>query len=209
MSAREVIPVRLPLSLLVFAFLVPSTAGAVADGDLLDCARLPADDERLRCFDGLAQQVDAASDQRASAWRVQTSPAEFVDGTNVYLTIRASEPITDAVAGTVYPEFWIQCDEGEMEAFVDWGFTIGGGRKAILARLDKEPAQQLTIEISPDYRAVGTWDSARVTGFAQNLLGKRRFLIETSTLAGTPIRASFPVAGFDEAAAPLRAACGW
>jgi type VI secretion system protein VasI len=200
---RSIVPV---LAALMFT----APAALAQEAGLLACSEVGPDSERLACYDSLAARLSSDDSERESAkWRVRESTSPIDDGPVVHMMLEADTTVEDLVAGEVRPKLWVTCEEGQVAAYVDWGFTIGGGRKLLTVRLDREEAEDAVLEISNSFESIGSWKSENVVRYLERMLDHNQFTVRTTSMSNDPLVAEFDIRGFDEAVKPLRAACGW
>lgn len=189
---------------------IASAAAHGQEAEILACADVDGDDARLQCYDALAARLSPTEGGGdAGKWRLRETASPIDDSPVVHLLLEAENTVNDMVAGEVRPKLWVTCEEGETAAYVDWGFTIGGGEKLFTARLDRDEAENAVLEISNDFESIGSWKSDNVVAYLQRMLNKKLFTVRTTSMSSEPLVAEFDIRGFDQAAAPLRAACGW
>ncbi|WGF87271.1 type VI secretion system-associated protein TagO [Marinivivus vitaminiproducens] len=196
---------------LALAACLGANAHAVEDGEVVRCAGLDGDAAKLACLEDLAATARvaiAAENQPAeSRWRVVSEASEISDRPNVYLTLRANDPVDDLLAGPVVPTLWLQCVEGKPAALVNFGFTLGGGTKEVTARLDHEDPVVLHAPVTSDFHAIGSFRQETVSQQIARMLGHDQLVVRTTSINHSPVTATFPLTGMEGAIQPLREVC--
>jgi hypothetical protein len=191
------------------AIVLAATQVGAQEAEIRACAEVEADDERLGCYDALAAKVQPTESGGETKWRVRESASPIDDSPLVHMLLEAENTVTDLVAGDVRPKLWITCEEGQTSAYVDWGFTIGGGEKLFTVRLDRDEAEDAILKISNDFESIGSWQSDNVVRFLERMHDRNLLTVRTTSMSNDPLVAEFDIRGFDSVAAPLRAACNW
>ncbi|WP_165837601.1 type VI secretion system-associated protein TagO [Zavarzinia aquatilis] len=189
-----------------------STAQAAAEGDPAACAKIENSVERLACFDRVFQPAPPKALPTSSKWVVTEETSKIDDSKNVFMVLDASEPMRGRYGDSVTALLFIACREGTTSAWVDFaGFFMsdhqGGGR--VTYRIDGEKAQKINMAVSSDNEALGLWDGGSAIPWLRKLFGHDRLLIRAMPYNESELTVEFPISGLEEAAKPLRAACGW
>jgi hypothetical protein len=103
----------------------------------------------------------------------------------------------------------LQCRLGDVAAVFDFGQFVGGGAARIEYRIGNGAVLAGDVTVAPDHRRFGVWERGRAIGFIKALYGKPQLRLRVVSPAGVPLIAAFDLDGLEDAAAPLRAACGW
>jgi len=208
---------RLLKGLLLLGGLLPgvwasAVAAQVTEREVRDCVAIAAAEARLACYDAIGKRV-AAMEQAAKQggkWRVASKETKFSDKPDVYLSLPAEDTVVDLLAGEVRPVLWLSCAEGKMIGYINFGFTIGGGKKQLEYRIDGSQPRSASLATSSDFQGLGNWqDSAQLIATLKSWFGAREFLIRTVSISNDPMVATFDITGIETAVAPLRESCGW
>ncbi len=187
---------------LLLSLLLPAPAAAAG---LQECAAIAAPAERLDCYDGLARAAATAA-RDLGAWTLDAVPSRL-DATrsDLVLWTRSVNP----VSGPAHAVLTLQCRDGEMAAVFDFGTFVGGGATRIEYRIGSGAVLAGDVTVAPDHRRFGVWERDRAIGFVKALYGQPQLRLRVIPPAGDPLLAAFDLAGLEDAAAPLREACGW
>ena len=188
--------------LLAAGFWQAPALAAVDEADFTRCASIALQEDRLRCFDQMAEEyaipvgeTRLSEANERSKWILNDSLPERI---SVALTADT------ATAPENLPVLSIACAEGELEVAIDWKTYLGGKnqilirmgeRDAVLADWRREAGDQITV--LPEGAA----------DFVRELRAVDRFLAQTVPFGEDPVTAVFDVRGLDSALAPVQQAC--
>lgn len=197
---------RILISLLLAAGLWQSPALAAVDEDnFTRCASIALQEDRLRCFDQMAEEyaipvgeARLSEANERSKWILNDSLPERI---SVSLT---ADTVPSAAPPDNLPVLSIACAEGELEVAIDWK-TYLGGKNELLIRMGERDAMQADwrreagdqITILPEGAA----------DFVRELRAVDRLLAQTVPFGEDPVTAVFDVRGLDSALVPVQQAC--
>jgi type VI secretion system protein VasI len=211
----------------------PALAQQNADLDaaLKTCATQDATAARRQCLDSLlarfgyrpapppqaaaAGPAPVVPSRRPSgsykAWLYRTETSRVDDSTSIILLLSARDLARDRVGRTFRFELSIRCAEGTTAFAIDFDGLVVSAQSAaeVTWRVDGRPPGVMAMQHSSDNRALGLWSTETAVPFIQTLFGGQTLVIQANPLSGTQMIAEFPIAGIEEAIAPLRQACGW
>lgn len=190
----------------------PAAQAQVSDREVLVCHEQKDDAARLACYDEIGARVTAVreAEKTGGKWRVTSRDSKFSDTPDVYVTLPADDTVNDLLAGEVRPVLWLACTDGKMTGYINFGFTIGGGKKQIEYRIDGSAPQTASLETSSDFQALGNFKNPdQLTETLKLWFGSREFVIRTVSISNEPMVATFDLTGIEEAVEPLRQSCGW
>lgn len=141
-------------------------------------------------------------------WRVSSQVSPIDDSTNVYLSLSADDnTIWGQPPSGPIPSLWIRCKENHTEVFVSWEVYLGIDTTDVLQRLDDERARTRAWSISTDHEA--TFYPGSDIGFVRELMSHKKLLLQVTPYGESPVRATFSLAGLENALVELRKSCGW
>ena len=143
--------------------------------------------------------------------QIETSPID--DSLNVYLTIKADEPITGQYGRDARPVLLARCKENRTDVYVALGFRpdtdygSGGSRTTRLTlRYGSEPATEAQYSLSTSGDAVFLGDAIPIL---KRMLKHDKLLLRVAPSGDSPQIATFDLSGLSGVIEPLRSACGW
>jgi type VI secretion system protein VasI len=138
----------------------------------------------------------------------------MTDDTNVVLRVDAKEPVACNFSGMEKPTLIIRCQEDTTSIYIattgchltssdynDYGH--------VTYRIDDKPSNTRSFDESTSNRALGLWSGGQAIPFVKAMFGHKALLTRFTPFNENPVTANFPIAGVEEAIAPLREACGW
>ncbi|MHA6297848.1 type VI secretion system-associated protein TagO [Devosia sp. CAU 1758] len=195
---------------IAMAALVPVATSSAET--LQTCAAKP-DATRLACYDGLAEAaVLAVAAPTKGKWttHVQTSPVD--DSKNVFLEVTGTDGITDQYGRESEITLTLACRENVTAAILNFGGLFmsdlnGAGR--VTYRVDTQAAQTKSFSESNNHEALGLWNGGTSIPWIKSLFGGSKMYVEATPYSENAVSDYMPIAGLEEAIAPLREACGW
>lgn len=201
---------RIALAMVVSCLLLPSTASAET---LQTCAAKP-DATRLACYDALAEATvsTTAVVPTKSEWAVHTTTSPVDDSKNVFLQVTGTNGITDQYGRETKITLTLACRENVTAAILNFGGLFmsdiqGAGR--VTYRVDTLPAQTKSFSESNNHEALGLWNGGTSIPWIKSLFGGTKMYVEATPYSENVVSDHMPIAGLEEAIAPLRDACGW
>ncbi len=198
----------------LFVVMLTASGGlAIAEETLQSCAAKPQA-ERLACYDALAEATvsETTVTPTKSEWRVRTDVSPVDDSKNVFLSVTGGNGITDRYGRDSEMTLVIACRENTTSAWVNFGGHFmsdiqGAGR--VTYRVDSKPAQTKSFGESSNHEALGLWNGGTAIPWVKSLFGGDRLYLEAMPYSESKVHDFFPIAGLEEAIAPLRESCGW
>lgn len=143
-------------------------------------------------------------------WEVENEDSS-TGGRNVYVSIHARDPVKIGEA-TALPKLTVRCMENVTSILIHFaGVPVadsdGFGR--VTFRVDDGETFGLDLRQSSDQRALGLWKGAAAIPVIKGLFAKETLVVWASPYMQSTVILAFPIAGLEEAAAPLRQACSW
>lgn len=180
------------------------------------CALIGGASERLACYDSLFRAGEAADTMApgsAGLWTTGTEISE-IDGTaTVYATLASEQLIPARPNGRGPARLTFQCVNDA--TIVQFGFagqfmgTENSNSAPITLQFDRGSPQTQSLRLSNDRTAIGFYQSGEAIELAGRLAEATRLLVRATPLGQRSVTVSFELAGFDDAIAPVAAACGW
>jgi type VI secretion system protein VasI len=190
----------------------PAHAAGVAD-----CIAIDNDLDRLVCYDREAGRTPVVTDMPAAAaqgkWQSRTETSALTDPTNVYLYVLSEEVIdcgwnegdritlvVRCVENTTALVFQTACHmtSSDYNSYGDVDY-----------RIDERAASAISMTESTNNRSLGLWNGGRSIPMIKSLFGAERLVTRMTPYGENSFTATFDITGLEEAAAPLRQACGW
>jgi type VI secretion system protein VasI len=169
-------------------------------------------EERLQCHDKLAEGNGGAREvvdlppNGVGDWEVETEVSPIDDSTNVYLYLKASEPVAGMFGQDTYPYLTVRCRENDTDLYISWEQFLGSGGTAVLIRFDKEKARETRWGTSTDGKAVF---SPNPIAHIKEMLEHDQLIVRTTPFSESPVTASFNIRGLASVIGQLQAACHW
>lgn len=177
------------------------------------CAAITDDADRLACFDALfPRQMPAGAEPGAWALRIETSM--LANRPNVYLDVKSRETVPADYGTPERARLRVQCVENTTSVL----FRLAGNYMSdygeaglIRYRIDDQPAQSVRGNATRDNLAIGLTTGSAAIPFVRRLFSASSLLVEVQPVnkSNAPVTLTFPVAGLEQAIAPLRKACHW
>lgn len=180
---------------------------------LQTCAAKP-DAIRLACYDALAEATVSAKAvmPTASAWTVQIETSPVDDSKNVFLQVTGINGIPDRLGRDGDITLTLACRENVTSAILHFGghfMSDLGNAGRVTYRIDTKPAQTKSFSESNNHEALGLWNGGTSIPWIKSLFGGTKMYVEATPYSENAISDFLPIAGLEEAVAPLREACGW
>jgi hypothetical protein len=109
--------------------------------------------------------------------------------------------------GAFRPRLVLGCEEGVMQAYVEWGADLGTGEVPVAVRLDDGPEQALRWRVSQDREAAGLWHDSLSGPFIRALLGHARLTARATPDGTSPLVGTFPLDGLDGLIGQVQQVC--
>jgi len=146
-------------------------------------------------------------------WRIEESVSLLDDSPTVVVSTDSENWVPDRFGGQVGPANLImRCMENRTNVFfrLNGAFLAdSGGFGNVTLRIDDGSPINIGMSASTNNEALGIWEGNIAIGFIRPMLGAERLLIRITPFNESPVDLAFPLAGIEEAIAPLREACGW
>ncbi|MBJ6988225.1 hypothetical protein [Devosia sp. MC521] len=168
------------------AFAAPAYAQSGAS-----CAAIPANDQRLACYDGL--------------FRADTDAAAVSS-----FTLQSEQMIPARPSGRAHAEIIVSCEAGNLGV----AFRFAGNTMSSLGRdvgmtfqPDLERARSQTLQVDPTNTQVLISNSADVRAFIDGLRGAQNLTVRVTPASSRSLNVRFKVANFAQDVAPVIAGC--
>lgn len=170
---------------------------------LAECSKIQSNEERLNCFDELADAVAPDNDQGdLGSWDVSVDTNPMDDTRTVTLLLRA-ESGNSAYGDPIY--LLVRCMSNETEFFIAWDDYLG--REAVVTtRIGDSAAVTAPWSLSTDNSA--TFHRNPIT-ILKEMMTANRFVARVTPYNESPTTAVFDTTGMSEAIKPLREICNW
>lgn len=187
---RRTVVKQVFLGLIVPLLLLPVLPASGQSG--AQCAAITADAERLACYDG--------------AYRTGVTPAE---GTTVVL--ESQQLIPARPSGRAPATITVSCAGNELQ--VAFGFagntmTSLGRDIGLTLQYDLQRARSSTLPVNADNTAVLIDNTADALEFIEGLEGATNLTVRVTPVTTRSLNVRFDIGSFDDAVAPVVAACG-
>jgi type VI secretion system protein VasI len=179
------------------------------------CPSIQNDLDRLACYDRESGRTPAVENlPTESAWEVNVEKSEMTDETTVLMRVGSVDSVRCSFSGEEKPTLIVRCMENTTSIYI----TTNGCHLVssdyndygdITYRIDDDSAKTQAFTESTNNRALGLWRGGEAIPFIRSLFGGSSLLMRFTPFNESPVTARFPIAGLDEAVAPLREACGW
>jgi type VI secretion system protein VasI len=215
--------------LLLYGMMMSSTAHA-SEKDPASCHIFTSTTARLGCYDratGFAEPAGATSSaisdedsettteaqpvKPMGKWAVSTEKSPIDDTTNVFLSLASSEDISARFGGPGPMRVFLQCRENKTLIYFTFNghFMSDHQHGKVTYRLDDAPSGTINMQESTDHEALGLWNGRASIPFVKKMFGHDTLLIRATPFSESPVTATFPITGLENAIEPLRKSCGW
>lgn len=177
---------------------------------LLKCQSEAKSDARLACYDLILPPKAAEKSMPVvgvGKWQISTKTSPVDDSENVFLMLSANDSFRSNFGESITPDLYITCREKKTELFINWDTYLGLNETQMLSRLDKQKAKTKVWDISSDTKAV--FYRGNVIEFVKSLSQTNVMFTQITPYNGSPVNATFDLAGLAEVLKPLQKACGW
>lgn len=181
---------------------------------LQTCATLTDTAKRLECYDGLAvkEVAPVVIPQTKSEWSVRVTTSPIDDSKKVFLQVVGVNGVTTRYGQEGQLILTLACRENVTSAYISFGGHFmsdlnGSGR--VTYRVDDKSAQRKSFSESNDHEALGLWNGGSAIPWIKSLFGGNRMYVEATPFSENAVSDFLPIAGLEDAIAPLRDACGW
>lgn len=146
----------------------------------------------------------------ANGWQLEERPSRLSPELTDYLLWSNSLHDTRGPLGVrVRPIMALECRQGDMAVWFDFGRFAGGGVVRISYRIGRGKVQLGDVTVSADRRTFGVWDRDRAISFINALHGEEQLRLEVAIPGSKPLLGIFDLKGLDDTVAPLQKACNW
>lgn len=197
---------------LIFILLV-STSPAIAQSNLsqrlLECSAMSNAEDRLACYDSLADDATPPSTVSSDNWNLSVDTNPVDDSQTVVLATRSAEGSTRARFGDDFSLILV-CRSGELNAYINWNDYLGSDNTQVTYRIGTSPAQTDTWYLSTDSTATFFSVNAPATrSFIEKLAGadNGRLVAQVTPYNENTSTAIFDVSGLSELLEKLYESC--
>lgn len=181
--------------------------------DIAQCAAQNASPERLACYDKLADHIGAdphsTQEPARRGWQVRTETSAIDDSRNVYLSVAADQVFVKPSGQSILPTLVVRCTEDTTALMVAWGVYLGMDETQVIYRIDSQPAQTETWQLSTTMDTAGLWNGSAAIPLVRRLFDAEHLLLRVTPVGDNSVTSTFDVTGLEQAIEPLRAACHW
>lgn len=207
------------------------SAANAFENDPVSCHIFTSTTARLGCYDRATGFGDPPADRDVSIlsdrdpdkptetqtvkpigkWVVSTEKSPIDDSTNVFLTLASSENIPARFGGIGPMRIFLQCRENKTLIYITFNghFMSDHQHGKVTYRLDDTPSGSTNMKESTDHEALGLWSGRTSIPFIKKMFGHDNLLIRATPFSESPLTATFPITGLENAIEPLRKSCGW
>jgi len=196
----------------LLAIVVATVAAGAAEAS--DCLTIDNDLDRLACYDresGRTPKLKVLPS--ANSWEVREETSKLTDQPTVTLFVRSKEDVDCGWNRGNKITLVVRCLENTTSLYFDTGCHMTSSEYNdfgdITYRLDDEKARTVSGNDSTDHRALGLWSGGRSIPVIKQMFGKSQMIVRMTPYGQSPFTATFDIAGLEQAAQPLREACGW
>ena len=107
------------------------------------------------------------------------------------------------------PSIWLQCIEGRMSGFIDWGIYLDIEKAKIVFRYDNEPVQSAMAQVSEDHKKIEPLSENRLISRIKEMFGKKKLTARVTPQGEKPLAVTFNISRLETAIIPLRKSCNW
>jgi len=175
-----------------------------------DCGAIQDNTSRLACYDMKYKPVLEAS--KASSWNVTQSVSKMDDSKTVMLHSVSTEAVRKKFGGSDTADLYIRCSEGVTSLYVvlaDNFLSDIQDYGSVTYRVDNAKPSQREMSASTDNKALGLWTGGTAIPFIKKMVKAQQITMRITPFNESPITVTFPVAGLNEALAPLQQVCKW
>ncbi len=192
---------------------------------LANCASIEDDQERLKCYDQLVQDLGLltltgtkpAVDKESpptiddenkpivdkGKWSVDTETNPIDDSKTVTVSLLADEG--EGIYGDKII-LMIRCKSNKTDLFIGWSSYLGDEAN-VLTRIGTEDSSRQRWSLSTNSQAT-FYPGSDIT-FIKKIMSVDKFVAQVTPYSESPITAVFDVRGLKEAIKPLQEVCGW
>lgn len=192
-----------------------AVAPGVAFADEATCSKIPADLDRLACYDRESgtTPVVHVENTAATAWQVQTEVSKLTDKKTVFLTATSQSKVTCSWNSESDVWVMIRCEDGITSAIISSSCHMVSSPYndygKIDYRVDDKPAKSVSMQESTSNKALGLWSGRKAIPFIKQMLGGKHMIVKFTPYGDNPVTAEFDISGIDEAIKTLRTECKW
>jgi hypothetical protein len=155
------------------------------------CAGVEDDAERLACYDTVFRNAaPKAGDNMLMLQSEQLIPARPSGRERATMTTSCLDQVLSV-------QFH----------FANQFLSVTGDFAPITFQVDQASARTRTLNASPDNMALGFWTTGESNAFLTTLKGGNNLTVRVTPAYARSLTVRFALAGFEEAVAPIRAAC--
>jgi type VI secretion system protein VasI len=128
------------------------------------------------------------------------------DSENVYLQLKADDPIQTPFKGLFYPELLIRCRENKTSMVVNFNMFLSNDDLKVTYRIDKERARNVWWNTTTNFDALYVLNPISLI---RKLKDEDQIYIQVTPYGQSPIDTTFYVHGLFNAIKPIQEACEW
>lgn len=177
--------------------------------EILECAGIDSTEERLECFDSLAE-TEGAMDIPPQNWTVRDETSTFTDQVDSYITTRATNGRACRLQN---PVLIVRCREGRTSVFINHGCYAPTARNEItlpvLLRWGDSVPETVDLRPSTDDRAFGWWDPFPARDTIRQLLTHDTLAVRFTPYRDPPQDVEFNISNLAAVVRGRGQECGW
>ena len=174
--------------------------------DFARCVSIVSDNDRLACYDGVAQQLAATglstqASNGQSKWRVHEDIDAFDDSRIVVLVLDADEGLSrwgDSIT------LLIRCQTQSPDVYIVWGDYLGS-EAMVTHRIGSGKAVTREWSLSTDSEA--TFYPSNTITLLKELIAVDRFVAQVTPYSESPVTAIFDTHGLENVINPYKDIC--
>jgi type VI secretion system protein VasI len=205
--------------LIIAALSVCIGDAAIADEATDRCGALSNETARLACYDQLFAQVSSEADlsldpieqTNTGSWDVEVNASVMTDDRNIFAWLSSSNTLPARFGGRGPARMLVRCRENTtalMLMFNDHHMADLQSYGRVEYRIDDRAMQRVNMTESTDNKALGLWQGNRSIPFIKAMLGHDQLIVRATPFSGSPLTATFPIEGIDNALIEVRETCG-
>lgn len=177
--------------------------------ELLTCASVKPQANRLSCYDTLARASAPNEVETIGSWVVRTGVDPINGSKNVYLSTTASSGTTEASGNP--QALWLRCLQGEIRTFITWQVFLGTGTIETTYKIGTADSTTDTWYIGADGRAVFySYNESAILDFISKLVESDDGTLTALITSSDQIThmATFNISGLGELVNRIYRPCG-
>lgn len=191
--------------------MLPLSAGAVEDKEIVTCASEKNTVLRLACFDDLAARhslapssVDTSGKPGSGVWSTRTSIDPMTD-TSIHTAILLAESGKSKYGKSIV--LAVRCANNMTELWVSWDSYLGNRDTKVTHRVGKDKPKTAPWSLSTNNQS--TFYPGSPVNLLKSIAQSTSFVANVTPYNASPITAVFDTTGADTALADIRKDCGW